>query len=472
MRDIVVDLWKTTRFNMGYVGEDEATRLIFQLTTDLMESKTFTIEFNINGEITVINDISPTDNSIIYVVPEIFTTAEGDIGIQVVGYNDGKVIKSPVVYGRISKSQVGDSGIPLKAYHTHDNKNALDKFGEDAGGNPTYNGETIGGENTIYVPAKLNQLDETFTIETSATFEQIDTAYQSGQEQILKLEANGSGENAHLIPLVLAIPGQIYYFEMVFSGYGMLASVSSSNEWDFVMYELTETSASNVSYNDTTVKGALDDLGSKSHTHANKSVLDKLSVAGGKLQYDGSDVGLKGDKGDKGDPFTYSDFTAEQLAALKGEKGDKGDTGATGAQGEPGKDGADGKDGAPGADGTSATHSWNGTVLTITSASGTSSADLKGDKGDTGSPGQTGAQGEKGEKGDKGDTGAAFTYSDFTAEQLAALRGEKGDKGDKGDTGANGYTPVKGTDYWTAADKQEIVDDVLAALPTWTGGSY
>ena len=51
------------------------------------------------------------------------------------------------------------------------------------------------------------------------------------------------------------------------------------------------------------------------HTHDNKSVLDKLSVAGGKLQYDGSDVGLKGDKGD---PFTYSDFTAEQLAALKG----------------------------------------------------------------------------------------------------------------------------------------------------------
>lgn len=39
-------------------------------------------------------------------------------------------------------------------------------------------------------------------------------------------------------------------------------------------------------------------------------------------------------------------------------------------------------------------------------------------------------------------------------------------KGDKGDT------PVKGTDYWTEADKAEIVADTLAALPTWTGGSY
>ena len=42
-------------------------------------------------------------------------------------------------------------------------------------------------------------------------------------------------------------------------------------------------------------------------------------------------------------------------------------------------------------------------------------------------------------------------------------RGEKGDKGDM---------PVKGTDYWTAADKAEIVADTLAALPTWTGGNY
>lgn len=38
--------------------------------------------------------------------------------------------------------------------------------------------------------------------------------------------------------------------------------------------------------------------------------------------------------------------------------------------------------------------------------------------------------GEKGEKGDKGDAGEAFTYDDFTEEQLASLKGEKGDKGD------------------------------------------
>ena len=60
---------------------------------------------------------------------------------------------------------------------------------------------------------------------------------------------------------------------------------------------------------------------------------------------------------------------------------------------------------------------------------------LKGPKGEKGDKGDTGAQGEKGDKGD------AFTYADFTAEQLAALKGEKGDpgaQGEKGDKGEKG----------------------------------
>lgn len=43
-----------------------------------------------------------------------------------------------------------------------------------------------------------------------------------------------------------------------------------------------------------------------------------------------------------------------------------------------------------------------------------------------------------GEKGDKGDIGEAFTYEDFTQEQLASLKGDKGDRGEKGDTGNSG----------------------------------
>lgn len=132
-----------------------------------------------------------------------------------------------------------------------------------------------------------------------------------------------------------------------------------------------------------------------------------------------------GAKGDTG-PAGPQGETGEQ-----GPKGDTGETGPQGPKGDAGETGPQGPTGPAGANGVSATHSWNGTTLTVTSASGTSSANLKGDKGD------------------KGDTGS---------------QGPKGDKGDTGATGTAGYTPVRGTDYWTAADIAEIKSYVDSAI--------
>ena len=45
--------------------------------------------------------------------------------------------------------------------------------------------------------------------------------------------------------------------------------------------------------------------------------------------------------------------------------------------------------------------------------------------------------------------------------------GDKGDKGDKGETGNDGYTPQRGVDYWTDADKAEIkayVDESIGII--------
>ena len=73
-----------------------------------------------------------------------------------------------------------------------------------------------------------------------------------------------------------------------------------------------------------------------------------------------------------------------------------------------------------------------------------------GPQGEVGPKGDTGAQGPKGDTGStgpKGDKGDAFTYSDFTAAQLAALKGDKGDtgpQGEKGDIGATGPTGPEG----------------------------
>ena len=136
--------------------------------------------------------------------------------------------------------------------------------------------------------------------------------------------------------------------------------------------------------------------------------------------------------------------------------------------------GETGEQGETGDDGISVTHTWEGTVLTITSASGTSSVDLKGEKGDRGEQGLQGESGVSGQDGvsitidgivesaaDSGEN--IITFND--GQSITIKNGSKGTKGDKGDTGqkgADGKTPVKGTDYWTEADKVEIINDVVS----------
>lgn len=77
----------------------------------------------------------------------------------------------------------------------------------------------------------------------------------------------------------------------------------------------------------------------------------------------------------------------------------------------------------------------------------------------------------KGEDGKDGKDGTV-KFDALTEAQKASLKGEKGDKGDKGDRGEKGatgepgaqgprgYTPVKGVDYWTNADKLQIINEI------------
>lgn len=51
-------------------------------------------------------------------------------------------------------------------------------------------------------------------------------------------------------------------------------------------------------------------------------------------------------------------------------------------------------------------------------------------------------------------------------EWLESLKGSKGDKGDKGDT------PIKGTDYWTDSDKNEIKEYCNTLITGALGGTY
>ena len=188
--------------------------------------------------------------------------------------------------------------------------------------------------------------------------------------------------------------------------------------------------------------------------------------------------------------FTLTDGSVMDLGAVMGPQGPKGETGARGEKGETGAQGPKGDTGVQGP---------------------------KGETGARGEKGETGPQGPAGPTGPKGDTGTGFTvkgyYGSVSALQASVenpevgdaygvgaaapydiyiydgvtnawvnngpLQGAKGDKGDpgeqgpKGETGSTGpqgpqgpagKTPVKGTDYFTQADKQEIAEDAAALV--------
>lgn len=101
-----------------------------------------------------------------------------------------------------------------------------------------------------------------------------------------------------------------------------------------------------------------------------------------------------------------------QIVKLQGPKGDpgpQGPPGPPGPQGEPGRNGVDGINGEQGLQGPPGP---------------------PGKDGVNGEPGQRGADGERGPQGPPGPKGEPFKYSDFTQDQLNALKGPKGDKGE------------------------------------------
>ena len=127
----------------------------------------------------------------------------------------------------------------------------------------------------------------------------------------------------------------------------------------------------------------------------------------------------------------YTDGTTDQTSPIcvTGSKG------ATGAPGADGKNGVDGKDGTNGVDGS------DGVGIKSVSQTTTSTAD-------------------------DGNNVITVTLTNGTK---STFKVQNGSQGSTGATGADGKTPVKGTDYWTEADKAEMVSDVIAALPVYDG---
>ena len=126
----------------------------------------------------------------------------------------------------------------------------------------------------------------------------------------------------------------------------------------------------------------------------------------------------------------------------RGEAGKDGEPGKDGADGQPGADGSpgvDGKDGSDGADGITPHIGDNGNWFIGNTDTGKPSRGADGHDGQDGEPGKDGNDGKD---------------------------GSPGKDGEDGQPGKDGHTPVKGVDYWTEADKTEMVQQVIAAIGT------
>nr|DAP37804.1 MAG TPA: nucleoid-associated protein [Caudoviricetes sp.] len=164
--------------------------------------------------------------------------------------------------------------------------------------------------------------------------------------------------------------------------------------------------------------------------------------------------------------FTLTDGEKIDLGDIRGPEGPRGEAGP---QGPAGRDGADGKDGETGPRGqpgpkgdsfqTVVEDDGNGNITIralTTEGTGTS-----GQNGYTFTP-SVSAEGVISWTNDGG----------LVNPEPVNIKGPAGANGQQGPAGTNGKTPVKGTDYFTQADKEELVQAVLAALPNGDTEAY
>lgn len=183
-----------------------------------------------------------------------------------------------------------------------------------------------------------------------------------------------------------------------------------------------------------------------------------------------------------GATISITDKDGTTTATIRnGVDGKDGSAGAPGAPGAPGADGSDGVGVSNIYQKTTSIADGGENVFVIELTDGTVSnfKVRNGSKGSAGANGSPGADGKDGtsvtvksvsESGADGGSNVV-TFSD--GKTLTVKNGSKGSAGAAGKDGADGYTPVKGTDYWTETDKAEIVTDTLAQAATdasWLDG--
>lgn len=342
-RTIKVEYSRPRGYDVGYRAENNFTVLALPVPKELEGADSYRVYFESTvGDYLQTELLTPADGYVTVKITSDVVPEPGNMAAQLVAFRAGEIVGyAPMITGsakvsipdgteRLSHSLAAEIALNTAARHSHENKSVLDKFAE-TDGKPTYDGQALGGGGTSDFIIKMTvegDGDGNYTVTScDATVEQIDAAVAA--EKMVIVIASYGGIIFEL-PMLEGIEGNAYYFGTFLMGQVIVAFAQKVGEneskWQFSMTSI-EAGAVNYSNaalpNISTVEDALNELVPKSHSHDNKDTLDKLSDSNGKLQYNGSDVGLKGDKGDTGaagaDGYTPVKGTDYWTAADKAE---------------------------------------------------------------------------------------------------------------------------------------------------------
>lgn len=243
------------------------------MPAELKDADSYRVYFESTvGEHLQTEPLTPVDGYVTVKITSDVVPEPGNMAAQLVAFGAGEIVGySPVITGtakvsipdgteRLGHSLAAEIALNTAARHGHDNKAVLDKFAESAG-KPTYNGEALGGG-----ASTAEDISYTLSEDVQTTF-----------PDIVELESD---------TVKSGLDVAMYY---------AIAGMFAKN----IACDLPSATGT-ITVNLQSVIDGWHPILEKAHEHDNKSVLDKLSVADGKLQYNGSDVGLKGAAGTPG----------------------------------------------------------------------------------------------------------------------------------------------------------------------------
>lgn len=307
-RTIKVEYSRPRGYDVGYRAENNFTVLALPVPAELENADSYRVYFESTvGDYLQTETLTPVDGYVTVKITSDVVPEPGNMAAQLVAFSDGEIVGyAPMITGsakvsipdgteRLSHSLAAEIALNTAARHSHSNKAILDKFAE-TDGKPTYDGQALGGgsagditaEDVGYTPSEdiRNEFPELAELKSDTVKSGLDVA--------------------------------MYY---------AFAGMFTKN----IVYDVQTASG--------TVRISLQNLFDSSiipamnlaHEHANKGTLDLLSVSNGKLQYNGSDVGLKGAPGITptiGANGNWYLGTTDTGKPSRGEKGDKGDPGS------------------------------------------------------------------------------------------------------------------------------------------------